>query len=97
VLLQPLKRASTSSAPGAREQALGVFQAGFWFGGLFDLHVAKLFGVKDLATIQALDEFGVFVPGNYAYPGVSAGGCHRSWYGWKKVLFRQIVSAFSPI
>jgi hypothetical protein len=62
----------------------GVFQAGFCFGGLFNLHVAKLLGVKDLATILALDIFGVIMPGNYAYPGVSAGGCHRSWCCWEK-------------
>jgi hypothetical protein len=70
-----------------RRSASGVFQAGFRFGGLFNLHVAKLFGVKDFATIQALDEFGVFVPGNDAYPRVLAGGCHRSWVWWKKLLF----------
>ncbi len=39
------------------------------FGGFFNLHIAKLFGVKDLATIQALDKFRVFVPGNDSYLG----------------------------
>ena len=48
--------------------------------GFFDLHVAELFGVKDLATLQAFDIFGVFMPGDDSYPGVSAGGCHRSLY-----------------
>jgi hypothetical protein len=70
-----------------RRGASGVFQAGSWFGGLFNLHVAKLFGVKDLATIQALDKLTVIVPGNDAYPGVFADGCHRSLYRWEKVLF----------
>ena len=45
----------------------------------FNLHVTELFGVKDVATFQALDILGVFVPGNDSNPGVSAGGCHRSW------------------
>jgi hypothetical protein len=58
--------------------ASGVFQAGFCFGGLFNLHIAKLFGVKDLATILALDKFAVIEPGNYAYPWVLTNGCHRS-------------------
>jgi hypothetical protein len=78
-------------------RASGIFQAGFWLGGFFNLHVAELFGVKDLATIQALDKFTVFVPGNDAYPGVLADGCHRSWYRWNKVLFGQIVPAFGSI
>jgi hypothetical protein len=67
--------------------ASGVFQAGFWFGGFFNLHVTKLFGVKDLATILAFDKLAVFMPGNDAYPRVFAGCCHRSWYRWEKVLF----------
>ena len=41
----------------------------FFIDGFFNLHIAKLFGVKDLATIQALDKFGVFVPGNDSYLG----------------------------
>lgn len=48
------------------------------FGGLFDLHVAEFFRVKDLATLQALDVLSVFVPGDDSYLGMSAGGCHRS-------------------
>jgi hypothetical protein len=85
------------SGAKCRSCASGVFQAGFWFGGFFNLHIAKLFGVKDLATIQALDIFGVFVPGDDAYPRVFADGCHRSWYRWKKYSSRQIVSAFPSI
>ena len=98
--LQPLKLARIRDRlpmSQGRRGASGVFQAGFRFGGFFNLHVAKLFGVKDFATIQALDEFRVFVPGNDAYPGVSAGGCHRSWILWEKYPSRKIVPAFSPI
>ena len=40
------------------------------FDGFFDLHVPKLIGVKDLATIHALDKLSVFVPGNDSDPGV---------------------------
>ena len=50
------------------------------FSGFFNLHVAELFGVKDLATLQAFDKFGVFMPGDDSYLRVSAGGCHRSYY-----------------
>jgi hypothetical protein len=64
------------------------------FSGFFNLHIAELFGVKDLATLQALDIFGVFVPGNDAYPGVLADGCHWFGIGWKNYSFRQIVSVF---
>jgi len=45
--------------------------------GFFDLHVSKLFGVKDLATIHALDKLSVFVPGYDSYPGVFADDWHR--------------------
>jgi hypothetical protein len=96
MLLQPLKLAPIWRDRGWRA-ASGVFQAGFCFGGLFNLHVTKLFGVKDLATILALDIFSVIVPGNDAYSGVFAGGCHWSWCQWNKLLFRQIVSVFSPV
>ena len=68
---------SLSTRAGA--EALDVFHAGFCFGFGFKLHVTKFFGVKDLATIQALDKFSVFVPGDDAYPGMSADGCHCSW------------------
>jgi hypothetical protein len=60
----------------------GLFVVGLVLGlldGLFDHHVVKLFGIKDFATLQALDELGVFVSGNDSYPGVFAGGCHRDW------------------
>jgi hypothetical protein len=45
--------------------------------GLFNGHVMKLFGVKDFATLQALDELSVFVPGDNSHSGVFAGACHR--------------------
>ena len=75
-------------------RASGVFRAGFRFGVLFNLHVAKLFGVKDIATFQAFDKLTIFVPGNNAYLRVFADGCHRSQDRWNKVPFPQIVSAF---
>jgi hypothetical protein len=56
----------------------GLARGVFGFGGLFDFHVVKLFGIKDFATFQALDELRVFVPGNNSYPGVFASGGHRS-------------------
>jgi hypothetical protein len=61
-------------------EASDVFQAGFCFGGFFNLHVAELIGVKDLATIQALDKLAVFMPGDDSYLGMLANGCHRFWY-----------------
>ena len=61
----------------------GVVRDVLCFSGVFNLHVAELFGVKDLATFQALDKFGVFLPGDDSYSGVSAGGCHRSYYQMK--------------
>jgi len=64
------------------------FVLGFlWFGGFFNLHVTELFGVKDLATLQALDKLRVFVPGNDSYPGVFADGGHRLGIGVDQVLF----------
>jgi hypothetical protein len=66
------------------------------FGRFFNLHVVKLFGVKDFATLQALDIFGVLVPGDDSYPGMFAGGCHRFIVGLIfQVLFPQIVAAFA--
>jgi len=64
------------------------FVLGFlWFGGFFNLHVTELFGVKDLATLQALDKLGVFVPGNDSYPGVFADGGHRLGIVVDQLLF----------
>jgi hypothetical protein len=54
-----------------------VVRSVFGFSVLFKLHVSKFFGVKDFATLQALDKLGVFVPGNDSNPGVFAGGSHR--------------------
>ena len=76
--------------------AVSVFVQGvLWFSGFFDLHVPKLLGVKDFATLQALDKFGVFVPGNDTYPGVLADGCHR--FGFGRASFRKIVAVFELI
>ncbi len=58
----------------------------FCSSGFFDLHVAELFRVKDLATLQALDKLGVFVPGNDTYLWVLADGCHRFGISCLKAL-----------
>jgi hypothetical protein len=66
------------------------------FGGFFNLHVAELLGVKDLATIQALDKLAVFVPGDDSYPWDV---CRRlaiaRGIGEKSLSFRKIVAAFA--
>ncbi len=67
------------------------------FDGFFNLHISELFGVKDLATFQALDKFGVFEPGNDSYPWVFADGGHRLGIGLENYSFRQIVAVFSRI
>jgi len=79
--------ASALNREGKPTHRRGVEWIGFSFldvdggflriGVFFDLHIAELFGVKDLATLQALDKLGVFVPGNNTYFGVFADGCHR--------------------
>ena len=77
---------------------VSVFVQGvLWFGGFFNLHVPKLLGVKDLATLQALDKLGVFVPGNDTYPGVLADGCHCFGFVGMNYSFRKIVAVFSTI
>ena len=59
--------------------ALGFVLGVLGFSSLFNLHVTKLFGVKDLATFLAFDKLCVFMPGDDSDPGVFAGGCHLSW------------------
>jgi hypothetical protein len=54
----------------------GVVGDVFGSGGVFDLHVAKFLRVEDLATLKALNELVVFMPGNDPDPGMSAGGGH---------------------
>ena len=44
--------------------------------GLFNCHVVKFFGVKDVTTFQALDVFCVLVTGDNSDPRVFAGGSH---------------------
>jgi hypothetical protein len=77
--------------------ALKIVWGFLGFGGFLNLHIAELFGVKDLATLQALDILGVFVPGNDSYFGVFADGGHRFGIGWINCSFRQIVAVFSTI
>jgi hypothetical protein len=83
--------------PGSLGAELQFVLGFLCFDGFFNLHVTEFFGVKDLATLQALDKFGVFVPGNDSYPGVFADGGHRFGIGGIKYSFRQIVAVFSII
>jgi len=55
----------------------------------------KLFGIKDFATLQALDKLRVFVSGNDSYPGVFAGGCHRIGFSSIMMLFPTDCSGLS--
>jgi hypothetical protein len=57
--------------------------------GVFKLHIPKFFGVKNFATLQALDKLGVFVPGDNTYLRVFADGCHLSFYRLIELLFPQ--------
>ena len=70
-------RIAVSRSARVLERRIAVFRDIFWFDGFFNLHISKLIGVEDLATLQALDKLGVFVPGNDTYTGVFADGCHR--------------------
>jgi len=47
------------------------------FGAFFNCHIVKFFRIKDFATLQAFDKFGVLKPGNDSYSWVFAGRCHR--------------------
>jgi len=49
------------------------------FSGVFDFHISEFLGIENLATLQALDKLGVFLPGDDSYFGMSAGRCHRSF------------------
>lgn len=60
----------------------------------FDCHVMKLFGIKDIATFQALNIFGVFVPGDNSNPWMFAGGNHFFDRFEISMLFPQIVATF---
>ena len=63
-------------------------------GRLLDFHVVKLFGIKDIATFQALHVFRVFVSGDNSNPWVFAGGNHCFSRFEISMLFPQIVAAF---
>jgi len=60
-----------------RKASSGLFFVGFGLRRVLNFHVAKLFGVKNFATFQALDEFGVLVAGDDAYFGMSADCGHH--------------------
>src|SRR5580698_8076091 len=90
--LQPTE----APAPGRAVVEVSILVQGvLWFGGFLNLHVAELLGVKDFATLQALDKLSVFVPGNDTYPGVLADGGHRFGFGGITFSFRKIVAVFS--
>jgi|SRR5580658_6404417 hypothetical protein len=74
---------------------LGIFRNALCFGGVFDLHVAELLGVKNLATLQTLDKLHVFVPGDDSNLGMSAGGSHRSRFSVEIMLLPPDCSRFS--
>jgi len=57
----------------------------------------KLFGIKDIATFQALNIFGVFVPGDNSNPWMFAGGNHFFDRFEISMLFPQIVATFLAI
>ena len=72
-----LRRAFNRTSGKADCGVLLVVWDGFLVGGFLNRHVLKLFGVKDFATLHALDVLGVVVPGDNSYPGMFAGGRHR--------------------
>ena len=73
-----------------------VFLLGLFYG-LFDDHVVELFGVKDFAALETLDELGVLMPGDDAHSGGFAGACHHGRDSDEvMMLFPPIVAAFFP-
>ena len=78
----------------ARRLLSVVFGVALLVDRFFDRHIVKLFGVKDFATLQAFDKLCVFMPGDDSYPGVFAGGGHRFFIRWNRMLFPPIVAAF---
>lgn len=71
-----------------RRYGLRIIRDVFSLGGVLDFHIAELFRFKNLATLQALDEFLIFVPGDDSNLRMSAGGGHlsRVW-AFEKSLF----------
>lgn len=64
------------------------------FSGFFNLHVSEFLSVKNFATLQALDIFSIFMPGDDSYFGMFTGGCHQ-YLGYSfRCSFRQIVAGF---
>ncbi len=63
-----------------------------FLGRFFDFHVTELFRVKNLATFQALDVFGVVVPGNNSNFRMLTNGRHRSREHRNLPLFPQDCS-----
>lgn len=67
-------------------RVLRIIGRRFGFSGIFYLHIAKFFRIEDFATLQALDELAVFLPGDDSNPGMSARAWHCS-YSVAVVLF----------
>ena len=70
--------ARTGAARSCLSRTLGFVRQLLASNSVFNLHIAKFFGVEDFAALQALDVLSVVVPGNDPDFGVFAGGCHRS-------------------
>lgn len=62
--------------------------------GLFNLHVAKFFRIKDFTTLQAFDEFSVVMPGNDTHARVFADYCHLLRVGRVRVAKRPSIKNF---
>ena len=63
----------------ARRRLGGAGKSGGFFFlvlGLFNLHVAKFVGVKDLSAVQALDKFDVVLARHHADLGVLTDRIH---------------------
>jgi hypothetical protein len=85
-------------SPGFRHKSASLLlDLLFGFGGFFNRHIVKFFGIEDVATFQAFNEFRVFLSGDNADPWVFAGGNHRFWQVWIWKLLPQIVASFSTI
>ncbi|WP_420238455.1 hypothetical protein ACOBR2_02300 [Telmatobacter bradus] len=66
-----------SGANGSAARSSGFFVVLPGFCRVFNFHIAKFFGIKDFATLQAFDKLTVSVPGNDSNLRVSAGVGHR--------------------
>ncbi|HWG21017.1 MAG TPA: hypothetical protein VG225_10860 [Terracidiphilus sp.] len=90
------------SYTGANRESSGVAFRLFGLDGLFNLHIAKFFGIKDFATLQAFNELDVVMPGDDAHSRVFADGGHGSSFvldssGFPKgCVFRPVPAFLTP-